>query len=90
MLLGLFAVPVFLLWAGHHWRTRSGRVKGAFWGGVIGHTVAAILASIAAMYLPEHWSGENAIRGALGYWSMLVVGIAGIVIGAMFGERKRS
>jgi hypothetical protein len=88
MLLGLFAVPTFLLWVGHHWRKRSGRTKGAFWGGVVGHTTAAIVATIAAMYQPALWSETDVMRGVLGYWLMLLAGIAGILIGALLGARQ--
>jgi hypothetical protein len=88
MLLGLFIVPVFLLWAGHHWRRRSAAVKGAFWGGVAGHTIAGLLASYAAMYRPELWSSENVIRGFLGFWSMLCLGVGGALIGAWLAGRR--
>ena len=85
MLLGLFAVPTYLLWAGHHWRKRSARTKGAFWGGVIGHTVAALVATLAAMYEPALWSEDDVLRGVLGYWMMLLAGAAGIGVGALVG-----
>jgi hypothetical protein len=88
MLAGLFVVPIWLLWAGHHWRTKSPRTKGAFWGGVIGHTFASLLATIAAMYNPALWSDTDVVRGFLGFWLMLVLGAGGIVVGALYGERR--
>ncbi len=88
MLLGLFAVPTYLLWAGHHWRKRSARIKGAFWGGLVGHTVAGIVATAAAMYEPTLWSDDDVLRGVLGYWLMLAAGVSGILIGALLGGRS--
>jgi hypothetical protein len=88
MLLGLFVVPAWLLWAGHHWRGKSPRMKGAFWGGVVGHTVAALLASIAGMYRPVLWAPTDMLRGLLGFWFMLLLGVAGIAIGAAVGGRS--
>jgi hypothetical protein len=88
MLLGLFAVPAYLLWIGHHWRNRSDRQRGAFWGGVVGHTAAAIVASIAGLYRPELWSDADVLRGFLGFWLMLVAGVGGLIVGAFLGGRK--
>ena len=89
MLLGLFLVPAYLLWVGHHWNRRSSRQKGAFWGGVTGHTVAALIASAAGLYRPEQWSEADATRGFLGLWLMLIAGIGGIVVGALIGAREK-
>ena len=36
-LLGLYVLPLGLLWLGHHLKKRSPRARGAFWGAVIGH-----------------------------------------------------
>ena len=87
MLVGLFLVPLYLLWAGHHWRSRSKRVKGAFWGGVIGHTLASLVATWAAMYKAVHWSADDTVRGLLGLWLMLLAGVIGMAIGALLGAR---
>ena len=87
MLLGLFVVPAYLLWIGHHWRKRSARTKRAFWGGVIGHSTAGVAATIAGMYEPSLWSELDLMRGVVGYWSMLAGGIGGIAIGALLGSR---
>ena len=88
LLLGLFAAPLFLLWAGHHWRYRSAAVRGAFWGGLIAHTVAALLATIAGLYRPAEWAPTDTWRGFLGLWSMLVLFAIGAAIGAVIGARK--
>jgi hypothetical protein len=87
MLVGLFLVPAWLLAVGHHWRKRSERLKGAFWGGVIGHTIAALVACVAALYLPEMWSDANVVRGLLGLWLMLLGGLGGMALGAALRSR---
>lgn len=89
-LLGLFVVPTYLLWAGHHWRSRSSRVRGAFWGGVIAHTLAALVSSGVALFNPVHWSAGETLRGFFGYWLMLVAGLIGMLIGAWRGGRSDS
>ncbi len=90
LLLGLFAAPVFLLWAGHHWRHRSNAVRGAFWGGLVAHTVAALAATVAGLYRPADWAGGDLWRGFFGLWSMLVLFAVGAVIGAILGARSES
>ena len=87
LLIGLFAAPAFLLWAGHHWRHRSARVRGAFWGGLIAHTIAALVATVAGLYRPAEWAGTDAWRGFFGFWSMLVFFAIGAVIGAIVNSR---
>jgi hypothetical protein len=88
MLVGLFVAPAFLLWAGHQWRRTSARMRGAFWGGIIAHTVAALAASVAGMYEPAEWAASDAIRGFFGYWSMLLLFVIGAVIGALVNGRN--
>jgi hypothetical protein len=83
MLIGLFGVPVVLLWAGHHWRHRSARIRGAFWGGLIAHTIAALLATAAGVFWPSEWDSDDAVRGFFGFWSMLLMFIAGALTGAL-------
>ena len=90
LLLGLFAVPAFLLWAGHHWRYRSNAVRGAFWGGLVAHSVAALLATIAGLYRPAEWAGSDLWRGFFGLWSMLALFVVGAAIGASIGARSTS
>jgi hypothetical protein len=87
MLLGLFAVPMFLLWAGHHWRHTTPRVRGAFWGGVIAHSVAALLATGAGVFWPVEWEASHTWRGFFGFWSMLVLFVVGAGIGAAVNDR---
>ena len=90
LLIGLFAVPAFLLWAGHHWRHRSARVRGAFWGGLVAHSVAALVATAAGLYRPAEWASDDVLRGFLGFWSMLVFFLVGAAIGAVLSSRGES
>ena len=87
LLLGLFAAPTFLLWAGHHWRHTTRRMRGAFWGGIIAHTLAALLATAAGILWPTEWSANDTWRGFFGLWSMLVLFVVGALIGAVVHER---
>lgn len=83
MLLGVLVVPGVLLWAGHRMRRRSPRWHACFWGGVTGHLIALLIGSLAAMMPAEHWSATDALRGAAGLWSFLVLPILGAAIGAL-------
>lgn len=86
-LTGLLIVPCVLLWLGHRLRDRSPAQRGAFWGGVIGHTLAIIIAIALLHYPPQMWTG--ALRSALVMWVMLLGGVAGAVLGAIRGHGKR-
>jgi hypothetical protein len=87
MLVGLFAVPAFLLWAGHHWRHTGPRMRGAFWGGIIAHSIGALLATAAGVFWPVEWDSDDTVRGFFGFWSMLLLFVAGAAIGAVVNGR---
>ncbi|HEX7120871.1 MAG TPA: hypothetical protein VF178_00785 [Gemmatimonadaceae bacterium] len=82
-LLGLFVVPLVLLWYGHRLRRRSPRGRAAFWGAVVGHCTAGVLAVSLGMVPPEAWTPEETWRGFVGLWSLLVFPVTGGVIGAV-------
>ena len=90
LLIGLFVVPTLLLWAGHHWRYRSARVRGAFWGGLIAHTIAALFATAAGLFWPAEWAASDLWRGFFGFWSMLVLSAIGAAIGAAVNGRRET
>jgi uncharacterized membrane protein YkvI len=83
-LIGLLVVPAILLWLGHRLRDRSPAQRGAFWGGVIGHTMALIIAITLLHYPPVMWSG--ALRAAIAMWVMLLGAAAGAALGALRGR----
>jgi hypothetical protein len=86
LLLGLVVVPALLLWLGHRLRDRTPTQKGAFWGGVIGHTIAMIVA-IYALHVPGViWTGGA--RELLAFWSMLLGGAVGAALGGLRARFK--
>ena len=88
MLAGAFGVPVALLWIGHRLRRRPPRWRGAFWGALLAHVVVAPMAMIAAMMPPAEWAPSDTLRGALGFWALLIAPIAGAALGAMAAGRE--
>ncbi|MEX1183713.1 MAG: hypothetical protein WEF86_10805 [Gemmatimonadota bacterium] len=84
LLLGMFGVPAYLLWMGHRLRDRSEAERGAFWGGVIGHTIALLLSLLALHFPPVLWTGGTRIT--LAFWLMLLGGTAGALVGALRGR----
>jgi ABC-type spermidine/putrescine transport system permease subunit II len=87
MLAGVFVVPVVLLVLGHRLRRRGARWQRAFWGAVIAHVVMAPIALVAAMSPAAEWAPADTLRGALGFWSLLVVPAIGGLVGALVRRR---
>ena len=85
-LAGLLIVPCVLLFLGHRLRDRSPTQRGAFWGGVIGHTVAITIAITLLHYPPQMWTG--AVRSAIAMWVMLLGAAAGAALGAFRAHGK--
>jgi hypothetical protein len=88
MMVGVFLVPALLLWAGHRLRRRNVRVQRAFWGGIGGHVTALLVGTLAAMMPPEQWSADDALRGALGLWSWVLLPTLGALAGAVSARRE--
>jgi hypothetical protein len=82
-LVGLYVLPLALLWLGHHLKRRSARARRIFWGAVIGHCIAGTLALFAGMMLPEEWTAHERMRGFLGLWALLIFPLAGGIAGAL-------
>lgn len=87
LLLGLFAVPLAALVLGHRLARRPPRQRAAFWGLVLGHTAAALVATAAALHEPVRWDASDQLRGLLGYWLMPIGGLAGAALGWLAGRR---
>lgn len=85
---GLFVAPALLLWLGHRLRRRSARFRGAFWGGVIGHSLGVAITLFATHYPPVFWGGEG-WRAVAVHASMLAGAAAGAVAGAARRWRGR-
>lgn len=89
MLLGLFLVPLVFLALGHKWRRRSPRLRAAFWGGLTGYLVAACAALWVGMMPAAEWSSSDTLRGALGFWSLVVAPALGAAIAAVVAKHPR-
>lgn len=82
LLVGLFGVPVVLLWLGHRLRRHSPRRRAVFWGATIGY-VLGMLAMLAAIhYPPVLWQGAD-WRTWLVHWGMLAGAALGAGVGAL-------
>ncbi len=81
MLVGVFIVPALLLWGGNKLRRRPPAWRGTFWGAVVGHLVAIVLGSVAAMVPAAEWSEGDTWRGLFGFWSFTLAPLAGAAIG---------
>jgi hypothetical protein len=87
-LIGLFIVPLVLLTWGHRLRRRGARAQSAFWGAIAGHCAAATVAVTFGMIPPEAWTAADTMRGFFGMWSLLVLPVAGALLGALRTRRK--
>jgi hypothetical protein len=86
---GLLGVPILLLTAGRRLRHQGPAFRGAFWGAVIGHCTAALLALAAGMVPPEAWRATDTLRGFAGLWSLASFPLAGAIVGALAGRGRR-
>jgi len=89
LVLGLFGVPIALLMYGHKLQRRTPRERGAFWGALVGHCVAATLALVMGMIPPEAWTSEETVRGVAGLWGLLLLPMAGGVVGAARSVKRQ-
>ena len=86
LLLGLFAVPAYLLSLGNRFRYRTPSERGRFWGGVIGHSLGVLVAVTAMLAPPLLWP-TSSMRDLAVHWSMVVLGVGGLVFGAIVLRR---
>ena len=87
-LAGLFVVPVVLLWWGHRIRKLDGWKRRAFWGAIVGHSLAGVLAVTFGMIPPEAWTSGETVRGFFGFWTMLLFPLLGGVGAAVMGPGR--
>lgn len=86
LLAGLFVIPAVLLMVGHRLRRRSAHVQSAFWGAIFAHIIASLAVVAFSMIPPEAWQTTDSLRGAIGFWSLLVAPVVGAAIGALRGR----
>lgn len=89
-LVGLFVVPIALLAFGHRIRRRGPRQRALFWGAIVGHCVALMLAVVLGMIPPEDWTSSEPVRGFAGLWSLLVLPVVGALIAAALRRPRGS
>lgn len=86
-LLGLFAVPLALLFAGHSFRRRSARGRTVFWGAVVGYFAGVLLATTLALVPAVQWL-DHAPRGVAVQWGMLLGALLGTAAGWTLALRR--
>jgi hypothetical protein len=87
LLFGMFVFPAVLLYLGHRLRSRTAVQRGAFWGGVAGHSTGIAVALGAMQYPPVLWTGG--VREWIAFWSLLAAGSIGSAIGALRARPRR-
>ncbi len=83
LIIGLAGVPLTLLMAGHRLRRESVRRQHAFWGALVGHVLACVVALVASLVPPIGWLGTDLLRGAGGVWGLVVLPLIGAGIGSL-------
>ncbi len=86
LVLGLFGVPIVLLALGHRIKRTTTRRQRIFWGALGGHMLASVLAIGASLVPPIGWLPSDALRGALGVWSLVLLPLAGALIASLLPE----
>ena len=88
-LAGLLVIPLLFLTLGHRWRRRGPRARAAFWGGLTGYLLASCAALVAGMSPAAEWSPGDTLRGALGFWSLLVAPALGAAVALLLAGNER-
>ena len=86
---GLYVVPLAILALGHGLKRRSTRVRGAFWGAVIGYGVGALVTSLVTVVPPFHWDGGSVVRELAVHWSLVAATAVGFLAGGAVGSAGR-
>ncbi len=90
LLLGLFAVPLWMLVAGHRVWRKAPAHRRFFRGVVLGHCVAVALAVSLAVLPPHMWSPTDVVRGALGVWSLIGLPLLGGALAVLVRSPKHT
>lgn len=89
-IVGLFFVPLALLIVAHKFRRRSPRTRSAFWGAMLGHIAAAVVATTWGMIPAETLTEQETARGAAALWSLLAFPLVGAAIGWLKPQSGRA
>ena len=88
LLLGLLVVPLLALKLGNRFRDQGARHRRIFWGAVLGHTLGMAMTMVAALLPPIVWQEGTFLRTVLVFWSMLLGGAAGALLGGLTAGRS--
>lgn len=89
LLIGLFGVPIALLVFGNRIRRASRRRHRFFWGAVLGHCVASLLALGASLVPPSGWTSTDTVRAVLGVWTLIALPVIGALVAMATTPRDR-
>jgi uncharacterized damage-inducible protein DinB len=90
MLVGVFGIPMALLWLGHRLRRRTSRQRAVFWGALIGYGIGACTSIVASMKPAAMWSDDDILRGVLGFGSLLILPAIGAILGVVLSRHRAS
>lgn len=88
LLLGIFGVPLALLVKTQRFRDLGARMRGAFWGGVIGYAVGILVWGLFTIAPAVMWDpGTARLAGVI--LPLFGFGVVGIGVGALIGKEPR-
>jgi len=88
LLFGIFGIPLLLLAKSHPFRHLGRRLRGAFWGGVIGYATGILIWGVATIAPAEMWSSGN-VRFLAVVIAPALFGSAGLALGALVGNKPK-
>ncbi len=89
VMLGLFAVPLWLLAVGHRLWRKSLRLRRLYLGVVLGHCLALVAATSLAVLPPHMWAPTDVTRGAVGAWGLVVFPLIGGLLAVLIRSSNR-
>lgn len=88
LLLGIFGVPLILLVKTQRFRDLGTRMRGAFWGGVIGYAAGILFWGLVTIGPAVMWDPAT-VRLAGVTIPLLGFGAVGIGVGALIGKKPK-
>lgn len=88
LLLGLFGLPLLLLVCNHRFRHLKFRMRGGFWGGVIGYLLGTIVWGIATIAPAQMWP-QGSVRSYVIVLALSFCITAGFALGTLVGNRPK-
>ncbi len=88
LLAGIFGMPVALLVNSQRFRRLGRRMRGAFWGGLIGYAVGILVWGLATIAPAQMWD-PGSVRVAAIVLTLVLFGSAGFALGALVGKQPK-